>query len=328
MPPRSLKLVMMGTGDFAVPTLRGLYDTPHPVVALFTQPDPSGPGRHKSHVNGMKRLAEEHGTPVFQPQNVNAPGTLAELRALEADVFVVAAYGQILSPELLSIPDRATINVHASLLPKYRGAAPVAYAILKGETETGVSIIQVLPRLDAGPILAVARTPIAPHETAGELEDRLAALAVPLVPAVLAQIATGTTQPVAQAEELVTRAPKLKKEQGAIDWTQSAPQIDCHVRGMQPWPNAFTWVHAAGKPPFRVLVLAVGIDRSAAPSTATPGAVLRADNSGLWIQSGTGPVEVIRLQPDGKRAMSAADFLRGNPLQTGDRLGTAAPGSP
>jgi methionyl-tRNA formyltransferase len=327
MPPNSLKLVMMGTGDFAVPTLRGLYDTPHQVVALFTQPDPSGPGRHKSHMNGMKRLAEDHGTPIYQPPSVNATDSLAELRALRADVFVVAAYGQILSPELLSIPGRATINVHASLLPKYRGAAPVAYAILKGEMETGVSIIQVLPRLDAGPILAVARTPIAPHETAGELEDRLAALAVPLVPAVLAQIAAGTTQPVSQAEGHVTRAPKLKKEQGAIDWSQSAPQIDCHVRGMQPWPNAFTWVHAAGKPPFRVLVLAVGIDSSAASSAASPGAVLRADKTGFRVQSGTLPVEIIRLQPDGKRAMPAAEFLRGNPLQVGDRLGPPAPNS-
>jgi methionyl-tRNA formyltransferase len=326
MPSSSLKLVMMGTGDFAVPTLRGLYDTPHQVVALFTQPDPGGPGRHKSHVNGMKRLAEERGTPIFQPVNVNAPEALADLRALQADLFVVAAYGQILSPELLSIPRRATINVHASLLPKYRGAAPVAYAILKGDSETGVSIIQVLPRLDAGPILAVARTPIGPRETAGELEDRLAALAVPLLPPVIDRIAAGTIEPLAQVESLVTRAPKLKKEQGAIDWSGPAPAIDWHVRGMQPWPNAFTWVHMAEKPPLRVLVLEVGIDPSAPPAAVSGGTVLRADKTGLWIQTGTFPVEILRLQPDGKRAMSAADFLRGNPLKAGDTFGPATRG--
>jgi methionyl-tRNA formyltransferase len=321
----SLKLVMMGTGDFAVPTFRGLYDTPHQVVALFTQPDPTGPGRHKSHVNGMKRLAEERRTPIYQPAGVNASDSLTDLRALQADVFVVAAYGQILSPELLSIPRLGTINVHASLLPKYRGAAPVAYAILNGDSETGVSIIQVLPRLDAGPILAVAKTPISPHETAGELEERLAALAVPLVPAVLEQFAAGTIEPLPQVEGLVTRAPKLKKEKGAIDWSRSAAQIDCHVRGMQPWPNAFTWVHAAEKPPLRILVLAVQIDASAPSSGAPPaGTVLSADKQGLWVQSGTSPLEIVRLQPDGKRPMSAAEFLRGNPLKNGDRLGPLA----
>src|SRR5229473_6207370 len=173
-----LNLVMMGTGEFALPTFESLYGTPHPVVGLFTQPDRTGHGHHRSLQNPMKQLAIERGTPVFQPERVNTPEALADLRALEPDLLVVAAYGQILSPELLGIPRLGTINVHASLLPKYRGAAPVAYAILNGDAETGVSIIQVLPQLDAGPILAVIRTPIGPQETAGILEDRLAKLAV------------------------------------------------------------------------------------------------------------------------------------------------------
>src|SRR5262249_46016647 len=162
---------------------------------------------------------------VFQPEKVNTTEALTDLQALEPDLLVVAAYGQILSPQLLAIPRLAAINVHASLLPKYRGAAPVAYAILNGDSETGVSIIQVLPQLDAGPILAVARTPIGAQETAGELEERLARLAVDLVPGVIEQFAAGAVRPLPQTESLVTRAPKLKKQMGAIDWTSPAARI-------------------------------------------------------------------------------------------------------
>lgn len=319
-----LNLVMMGTGEFAVPTLRGLYATGHRVVALYTQPDPTGPGRHKGHVNPMKDLALKHGTPVFQPVNVNTPEALQELRALNGDVFVVAAYGQILSTELLSLPRLAAINVHASLLPKYRGAAPVAYAILNGDAETGVSIIQVLPRLDAGPVLAVARTPIDPHETAGQLEDRLAELAVPLIPPVLDQLAVGKLEPVPQVEGQVTKAPKLKKEHGLIAWGRTAPQIDWHVRAMQPWPNAYTWVHSGKKPAQRVIVLEVRAGESTGGSSAAPGEIVRADKHGLWVQTGSGVLEIIRIQPDGKRQMSATDYLRGAALQPGDRLGPQA----
>src|SRR5579872_6100428 len=176
----ALKLVMMGTGEFALPTFEALYGTPHQIVALVTQPDRTGRGHHQSRENPMKQLALARQTPVYQPEKVNAPEALDSLRAFKADLFVVAAYGQILSPELLSIPRLGAINVHASLLPKYRGAAPVAYAILNGDAETGVSIIQVLPQLDAGAIFAVARTPIGATETSGQLEDRLARLAVEL----------------------------------------------------------------------------------------------------------------------------------------------------
>lgn len=321
MATQKLKLVMMGTGDFAVPTFLGLYDTAHAVAALFTQPDPTGPGRHKSHLNAMKRLAEERGTAVFQPANVNSPEVLDQLRALAADVYVVAAYGQILSPELLSLPRLAVINVHASLLPRHRGAAPVAYAILSGDEQTGVSIIQVLPRLDAGPVLAAVRTPIGPRETAGELEDRLAQLAATLIPVVLDQLAAGTVQPVPQAEGLVTRAPKLRKQMGEIDWTRTAAQIDCHVRAMQPWPLAYTWIHAAGKPPQRVIVLEVHRIPGGGSPPAPPGEVLRADPAGLLVQAGTDALQIVRIQAEGKRAMSAGEFLRGNPVRPGDRLG-------
>lgn len=318
----SLKIVMMGTGDFAVPSFAALYDTPYQVIGLYTQPERTGQGHHRQTISRIKQVALDHGTPVFQPEKVNAPEALNELRSLNSDVFLVAAYGQILSPELLTIPRLGAINVHASLLPKYRGAAPVNYAILKGETETGVSIIQILPQLDAGPVLGVVRTQIGDRETAGELEDRLAELAAPLTVEVLNQVASGRTQSVPQDSALTTRAPKMKKEQGAIDWSKPAREIDWLVRGMQPWPKAFTFAHAAGKPPLRLVVLEV-VPAPNSPSSAAPGAVLESGKQGLIVQSGEGTLEIVRLQPEGKRAMSAAEFLCGYPLQQGDQFGPA-----
>jgi methionyl-tRNA formyltransferase len=315
-----LNLVMMGTGDFAVPTFEALYRTPHRVVGLFTQPDRSGSGHHRTPQNPMKQTALEHGTPVFQPQNVNTPEALADLRSVQADLLVVAAYGQILSPDLLKIPRLGATNVHASLLPKYRGAAPVAYAILNGDAETGVSIIQVLPRLDAGPILAVARTPIGPQETAGSLEDRLARLAVEVLPGVIEQFAAGALQPLPQTEALVIRAPKLKKQMGAIDWSRSAAQVDCQIRAMQPWPNPSTYLHSPGKAPQRLLILEVR-PAGDAPGKPAQGTLVSPDRDRLLVQTGDGAVEIVKIQPEGKRPMSAADFLRGRRLTPDDRFG-------
>lgn len=319
---------MMGTGEFAVPSFEALYRLPHAVVGLFTQPDRTGGGHHRSLAHPMKQLALAHATPVFQPEKVNAPEALADLRSLAADLLVVAAYGQILSPELLGIPRLGSINVHASLLPKYRGAAPVAYAILNGDSETGVSIIQVLPQLDAGPILAVARTPIGPQETAGELEDRLALLGADLLPGVIEQFAEGPLRPLPQTEALVTRAPKMKKEMGAIDWTKSATQIDCHIRAMQPWPKPYTVLHSAGKPPQRLLVLVVRpFDGPPADQTAhrvAPGTPLGEDKEKLVVQAGRGTVEIVTLQPEGKKPMTAAEFLRGRRVTPEDHFGASS----
>lgn len=316
----NLRIAMLGTGDFAVPTFRALLDSRHSVVGLVTQPERIGRGHHQHAEIEIKRLAIDRGVPVLQPENVNTPDALASLRSLNADLFVVAAYGQILSDELLTIPPRGAFNVHASLLPKYRGAAPINYAIWKGETETGVSIIQIQPKLDAGPILAVAKTPIGPRETAGELEDRLAQLGPEPTLRVIDQLVAGTLSPVPQDPALVIRAPRLKKQQGLIDWSQSAAQIECHVRAMQPWPNAFTFVHCAAKKPQRLIVLE--IEPRSAAGTTSPGHVLATEANRLLVQTGSTPVEIMRLQPDGKRGMSAADFLRGNSLQPGDWLGS------
>ncbi len=313
----SLRLVMMGTGKFALPTLRGLYESDHQVVGLYTQPDRTGRGHHR-HVNPMKEAAMEHGTPVLQPIKANADKALAELESLDADLLVVAAYGQILSSKLLQIPKFGAINVHASLLPKYRGAAPIQHAILRGETETGVTIFRIEPKLDAGPILAVESTPIGPKETYGELEQRLADLSVGLVRDVVDRIESGSVEPIIQDAAAVTLAPRLGKESGAVDWSQTAEEIGWHIRAMQPWPNPFTFLEREEGPPLRLILI------SAQPSDITSdseaGSVAFADRKQLVIQTGAGTLDITKLQPQGKRAMDTADFLCGHPVSAGTRL--------
>jgi methionyl-tRNA formyltransferase len=317
-----LRLVMMGTGDFALPTFCALYDSPHQVVGLFTQPDRTGRGNHH-HENPLKALALENGTPVFQPAKVNQPDAITCLRELNADLCVVAAYGQLLSAELLATPRRGAINVHASLLPKYRGAAPIQYAVLNGERETGVTIFQIEPKLDAGPMLGMVKTAIDPKETAGHLETRLAELAVPLTLRVIDEIEAGAVTRTTQDAAQVTKAPRLKKEQGAIDWTRSAEQIGWHVRAMQPWPAPFAILQQSGRDPLRMLIL--DVEPAEVASDGAPGTILVADGRHLVVQTGLGALEVRMLRPDGKRAMSAAEFQNGHRLWPGDCFVPAQP---
>lgn len=333
----ALRVVMFGTGDFAAPTLSAILASTHMVQAVVTQPDRSGSSSRRASVNATRQRAVDAGLTVLQPENVNAAESLAALRELAADVFVVASYGQILSREFLAIPRLGSINVHASLLPKYRGASPVEAAILNGDRDAGVCIIGVVPKLDAGPVYAVASTPIDRQETAGELEDRLAALGGPLCVQVLDQLALGTANPQPQDESRVTKAAKLTKAQGEIDWSRSAEQLGWHVRGMQPWPGAWTHLHVSGKPALRVVVLqTAGASRAAAatpdasalsaasatPVATAPGRVLAAAAGVLTVQTGNGSLSILRLQPEGKRAMPVADFLNGYPVKPGDRLGS------
>jgi methionyl-tRNA formyltransferase len=313
---------MLGTGEFALPTFRALYETRHVVAALVTQPDRSGAGHHRRHVNLLKQLALERGTPVLQPASINAAESLASLRELAPDLLVVAAYGQILSAELLNLPGLGAINVHASLLPRYRGASPVVHAILNADRESGVCIIQVRPQLDAGPILACARAPILPTDTAGSLEERLAELATTLVGPVIEQLACGTSAPIPQDASLASRAPKLRKEQGVIDWNQPAARIDCHVRAMQPWPIASTWFVSEARPPLRLLVL--GVRPEPAINDLSPG-VLRVVQERILVGCGAGAVELLEVQPEGKRRMAAADFARGYRPRANDRLAALPP---
>src|SRR5262245_32561077 len=252
-----MRLVMMGTGTFAEPTLEALFASPHQVVGLFTQPDRAvgqERGSTRQTGKGMKTIAQEKGVPVFQPESVNTPEAVEQLKSLAPDLLVVAAYGQILKPEVLAGAKHGGINVHASLLPKYRGAAPIAWAIYHGEKQTGVTIIQMTPQLDAGGMLLQEAVDIGPEETAGELEARLAPLGAKLALQAIEQIASGTAKPIQQDKGQATKAPKLKKEDGLIDWSRSWYQVCNQIRAMQPWPTAYTFLHRKGCPPIRVII--------------------------------------------------------------------------
>src|SRR5262245_7109397 len=251
-----MRLVMMGTGTFAEPTLEALLAGPDPVVGVFTQPDREAGvkrGSTRQVGRGMKEIAAEKGVPVFQPESVNAPEGVAMLRGLAPDLLVVAAYGQILSKEVLNIPTQGAINVHGSLLPKYRGAAPIAHAILNGETETGVTIIGMSAGLDAGDMLAKAAIPIG-DETAGELEGKLAPVGAKLALETIARLKAGPIAGEKQDPKLVTKAPKLTKEMGLIDWSRPAERVCRQIRAMQPWPTAHTYLYRAGKETMRLIV--------------------------------------------------------------------------
>ena len=218
----SLRIIMLGTGDFALPTFEHLIETGHNVVALVTQPDRPQGRKQELIPSKIKRSAEGRRVTVEQPEDVNAPASLVRISDLKPDLLVTAAYGQILSGTLLSIPRLGGINLHGSILPAYRGAAPVARAIQNGETETGVTVIRMTPQIDAGGIVSIARTPIDPDETAGELEARLAQLGAPLIAEAIAALAAGAVTILPQDRSKVTKAPKLRKEDGLIDWSQAS----------------------------------------------------------------------------------------------------------
>jgi methionyl-tRNA formyltransferase len=312
----ALRIVFLGAGRLALPVFEALLASSHQVAALVTQPDRTGPGHHR-HRNPLKELAEARQIPVLQPVRIKTPDAVAELQPFAADVFVVAAYGQILSRQILDMPRLGTINVHASLLPRHRGATPIHAAILQGDAETGVTIIRLVLELDAGPMLGVIRTPIRPGETTGELEARLADLAAPLTLDVLSQLEAGTVRSIEQDHALATHAGKLEKADGQIDWTKSAAEVERHVRGMQPWPGPFTTLHQPGKPPLRMQVLAV--TPMSGSSDAASGTVIAVDAQSFAVQCGDGAVRVDRVHPDGKRPMPVAQFLRGRKVSVGDR---------
>ncbi|MEZ6141276.1 MAG: methionyl-tRNA formyltransferase [Zavarzinella sp.] len=321
-----MRIVMMGTGGFAVPTFQKLLTAPTiQVVGLFTQPDRNVGARRSSTrqaVVGMKDVALEHNIPVFQPENINLPPWEEQLRELQPDLYVVAAYGQILKAHILNVPTHGAINVHASLLPKYRGASPIVRAIQAGDAESGVTIIRLNTGLDAGEMLARQSTPIGATENAGELEERLAMIGADLACQTIDQIRLGTTHGIPQDLSLVTKAPKLTKEEGLIPWERSKQVVDCHIRAMQPWPAPFTWLHRPGKPSLRIIVPRVGVP--AAPPAdempTTPGGLIATPKQ-LKVRTGDGWLEILEVQPAGKKRMLAEEFLRGHPIGPGDYVG-------
>ncbi len=306
------RIVMVGTGDFAIPTFIQLLDEGFPVIALITQPE-RPQGRQQVLVpSRIKQLAIERGIPVEQPESINDPTYLETLRRLNPDLLVTAAYGQILSPDVLAVPRLGGVNLHGSILPAYRGAAPVARAIQNGETEAGVTVIRMTPRVDAGGMLAVARTLIDPDETAGTLETRLSELGAPLITQAIRDLVAGHAVALKQDRSQVSKAPKLRKEDGRIDWTQSARAVHNLVRAMQPWPGAFAeWTIPDGsKPPIRLMVHQTAVVND---HVGSPGEILAAGGSDLIVAAATGAVRLVQVQMPGKKPMSADAFLRGQP---------------
>jgi len=310
----SLKVLLMGTGDFALPAFRAVLESTHTVPLVVTQPDKTGRGHHQ-HVNVVKQLADEFSVPVLQPPKVNQPEILEQVRLAAADVFLVASFGQILRPELLAIPRLGAFNLHGSLLPKYRGAAPVQYAIWKGEAVTGVTMFRIEPALDSGPMIGRVETSIEPGETSGELLLRLAQLCGPFTLQMLDLLERGTARLEPQNTAEVTLAPKIQRENGRIDWNLSSRQIDCHIRAMQPWPKATAVLHREEHPSVRCLIQQVrALGEAEQPSArALPGRACFMDRR-LCVRSGDGWLEVQSIQPEGRRAMDGAAFANGYPL--------------
>lgn len=315
-----LNVVMMATGEFALPSFRALLNSPHRLTALITQPDRVNP-RGKVHPHPLKELALEHNIPVLQPESINTPESIRKLQALRPDVVAVAAYGQILKADVINVPSLGMYNLHASLLPRHRGAAPIQYAIWKGDKKTGVTIFRIEPKLDAGPMIVKRETEILPRETTGKLHDRLAIVGAEAFLEAFNLIEAGNAKPLEQDDSQVTQSPKIRKEQGAIDWSLSAAEITNHLYAMQPWPNPFTFLFQADQPPQRVLILDVAPADDMRDSHLSAGSVISADNGRLIVQTGSDPLELQTIQKAGKKPMAAADFLRGVPLKKGDHFG-------
>jgi methionyl-tRNA formyltransferase len=331
---RALKIVVMGTGPFAVPMFQALVHSSHTVAAVVTRPSHAPAGRRPP-PNPMRDAAEAAGVPILAPERINEPEAIAAVRAIGPDLLVVCDYGQILSPAALAVAPFGGINLHGSLLPRHRGAAPVQWAILAGDGSTGASVIHMTPALDAGNVIAARETPIGVSETAPELERRLAEMGVDAVLEaidLLTAAGPGSTPGVPQDPVRVTRAPRLAKADGIVDWSLPAARIARMRRALEPWPRTATFLHAgADRPPVRVVLEDVAVvDESAAgrgadPAIApsfTPGSILSADDTGLVVACGENTRLVIRrLVPEGKRSMSAAEFLRGHALFSTARFG-------
>lgn len=305
------RIIFMGTPAFACPTLQTLLDRNEQIVAVYTQPDrPKGRGQ-KLQPPPVKELALSHGIPVFQPPKVRAAEVIEQIRELQPDLIVVVAFGQILPKALLDIPPHGCVNVHASLLPRYRGAAPLNWCLVNGETETGVTTMLMDVGLDTGPMLLKKATPIEPDEGIDTLHDRMAALGADLLAETLDGLAAGSIIPESQDDAASCYAPLLKKEHGQISWYKPALAIHNLVRGLAIWPGAVTRLQGE---PLKLFRTAVG------NASGRPGEILSADKNGIEVACGQGSLLITELQAAGARRMDAASFLTGHPLAVGSIL--------
>jgi methionyl-tRNA formyltransferase len=307
------KILFMGTPDFSVPSLTALHAAGHELVLVVTQPDrPRGRGR-KVEPPPVKKASEGLGVAVIQPDSLRDEQVLATLRSSEADFFIVVAFGHLLRESVLKMPKQACINVHASLLPKYRGPAPIQWAVINGDQETGITTMLMDKGLDTGDMLMTAREAIAADDTAGSLHDRLAQRGAELLVRTLEAFADGTIRRSPQDHTRATYAPLLKKTDGLIDWKKPAAQIEPFIRGMCPWPGAFTFWKNMRLKIFKSKVAAM-------PAAAVPGTVLDGAPGGLTVATGDGALTIVELQGASGSRLPAAEFLRGCRIAPGDSL--------
>lgn len=313
-----MRIVFIGSGDIGLPALRWLLES-HQLLAVVAQPDKPAGRRQLLAPPATKLLALEYGIPVLQPRRIREPQAVAEIAALQPEAIVVMAYGQILPKALLDIPPVGCLNLHASLLPRHRGAAPIQAAIEAGDLETGVTVMWMDEGLDTGDILLMHRIPIRRRETGGSLHDRLAAAAPGALAEAISLLSAGKAARTLQDPAPATYAPKLSRESGIIDWSTSRDAIDRRVRAMNPWPAASTFLpDPSGGPARQLKVFSVIRHRN---DSGEPGVVLRADKRGILVAAGTGAVLVREIQLEGKRRMPVRDFLLGHAIPAGTRLG-------
>ncbi len=306
-----MRVIFMGTPDFAAENLQAIHRAGHEIAAVVSQPD-KPVGRHSElRPTAVKAKAAELGIgPVLQPEKASDPAFLDQIRALAPEVIVVTAYGRILKKELLSIPKFGCINVHASLLPRWRGAAPIQWSLIEGDPEVGVTTMQMSEGLDTGDILMVKKIVPAPDETGGSLFDKLSVLGGELITETLAALEAGTLHPVPQGEEGSTYAPVLRKEMGNIDWAQDADRIERLIRGLSPWPGTYTFYKGS----MLKIHKAVIAEADAAAAGKAPGTVLVRDGR-LFAVCGSGLLELTEIQPESKKRMKSADYLRGHMME-------------
>jgi methionyl-tRNA formyltransferase len=318
-----MRVVFMGTPAFAVPTLQHLVNSECSVVGVVCQPDrPSGRGRNIQ-FGPVKTLAVAKNLPVVQPEKMKDPKLLEALRSWNPDVIVVAAYGRILPQVILDIPPKGCLNVHGSLLPKYRGAAPIQWALINGESKTGVTIMVMDAGMDTGAILEQAVVPISPEDTAGDVADRMAELGGGLLVSTLEKWMAGTIEAHAQNESEATLAPILKKEDGLLDWRQSATTIANRIRGLSPWPGGYTFVNGERWGIWSVRVESnaeEGLHDTQAEPQQEPGTIIEISKQMIWVQTGKGVLRILEIQPANKKRMAVGDYLAGHRIEVGTLL--------
>lgn len=311
-----MKILFMGTPDFAAGALRAILAAGHEVTAVVTQPDKPKGRSGKLAASPVKETAQEHGISVLQPERIKRPEAVAELKKVEADVFVVAAYGQILSQEILDIPRFGSLNIHASLLPRYRGCSPIQHAILDGESETGITIMQMNAGLDTGDMLYHKSIPIAPDDTFETLHDKLMVLGGEAITEALPLLEAGKLIPEPQDDAKSCYAPMIDKAMGRLDFALDAAVLDRRIRGMTPWPGAYTFYK--GK---QLKVWKASPDVQTDGHSAAPGTIIEVTKQQVCIACGSGSLVVTELQLEGRKRMSAHDFLLGVPMHVGEALG-------